>query len=114
MSLESKLANLTLGDESAVVAAINADGVEKTGFASSISAIGAKLESKDDEEVLAALALVKAVAEGATDAQPFVTECLASCKYRINCVYLPSRLPLNLILFPLEKVSNWPEQRTPQ
>jgi len=79
MSLESKLANLTLGDESAVVAGINADGVEKSGFASSISAIGGKLESKDDEEVLAALALVKAVAEGATDAQPFITECLASC-----------------------------------
>jgi len=79
MSLESKLANLTLGDESAVVTGINADGVEKTGFASSISAIGAKLESKDDNEVLAALALVKAVAEGAADAQPFIADCLASC-----------------------------------
>ena len=57
MSIESKLEKLSLGDESDIVAAINADGVEKSGFASGISALDAKIASKNDEEVLAALVL---------------------------------------------------------
>ena len=97
MSLESKLANLTLGDESAVVAGINADGVEKSGFASSISGLAAKIASKEDSDVLPALATIKAVAEGASDAQPFVKDCLSASKstwikvfrYRLNSVANP-------------------------
>ncbi len=64
MSLESKLANLSLGDETSVVEAIKADGVEKSGFASNVSALCAAIESGDADAQLAALATVKAVAEG--------------------------------------------------
>jgi len=78
MSLESKLANLSLGDEASVVEAINADGVEKSGFASNISGLIAKCGSKDEAEALAALATVKAVAEGAKDAEPFNIQCLGA------------------------------------
>ena len=79
MSLESKLANLSLGDETSVVEAIKAEGVEKSGYASNISAICAAIEGKDDDATLAALATVKAVAEGATEAEAFNKECLNSC-----------------------------------
>jgi len=79
MSLESKLANLSLGDEASVVEAIKAEGVEKSGFASNISALCAKIASKDDNESLAALATAKAVAEGAPEAEAFNKECLVEC-----------------------------------
>jgi len=79
MSLESKIANLSLGDEPSIVEAIKADGVEKSGFASNISALAAKCASKDDDEALAALATVKAVAEGAIEAEAFNKDCLTPC-----------------------------------
>jgi elongation factor 3 len=76
MSLESKLANLTLGDEASVVEAINADGVEKSGFASNIAGLIAKCASKDEAEALAGMATVKAVAAGAVAAEAFNIQCL--------------------------------------
>jgi len=76
MSLESKIANLSLGDEASVVAAIKADGVEKSGFASNISALVAKCASSDEAEALAAMATVKAVSEGAVEAEAFNIQCL--------------------------------------
>jgi len=76
MSLESKIANLSLGDEASVVAAIKADGVEKSGFASNISALVAKCASSDEAEALAAMATVKAVSEGAIEAEAFNIQCL--------------------------------------
>jgi len=79
MSLESKLLNLTIGDEPTVVEAIKAEGVEKSGFASNISALAAKCVSKKEDEALAALQTVKAVAEGASQACPFIKECLSGC-----------------------------------
>jgi len=78
MSLESKLANLSLGDETSVVEAIKAEGVNKSGFAANVSALCAAIEGKDDDATLAALATVKAVAEGAPEAQAFNKDCLAS------------------------------------
>ena len=84
MSLESKLSNLTIGDEPTVVEAIKAEGVEKSGFASNISALAAKCVSKEEDEALAALQTVKAVAEGASQACPFIKECLSGCKFKIK------------------------------
>lgn len=81
MSLESKLANLSLGDEASVVEAIKADGVEKSGFASGISALCAAIEGSDDAASTAALATVAAVAAGAPEAEAFTKETLAACKY---------------------------------
>lgn len=78
MSLESKLANLTLGDEASVVEAINADGVEKSGFASNIAGLIAKCASKDEAEALAGMATVKAVAAGAVAAEAFNIQCLGA------------------------------------
>ena len=80
MSLESKLASLSLGDESSVVEAINTEGVVKSGFAAGISALAAACASKDEEAALAALATVKAVAEGSPAADAFTKECLTACK----------------------------------
>jgi len=84
MSLESKIAGLTLGDEPSIVAAIKAEGVEKSGFASSISALAAKCVSKTDAEAIAALTTVKAVAEGAPEAECFNKECLNGCIEQAN------------------------------
>lgn len=78
MSLESKLANLSLGDEASVVEAINADGVEKSGFASNIAALIAKCASSDEAEALAGMATVKAVAEGAAGAEAFNIQSLSA------------------------------------
>jgi elongation factor 3 len=78
MSLESKLANLSLGDETSIVEAIKADGVEKSGFASNIAGLIAKCASKDEAEALAAMATVKAVAEGAVEAEAFNIQCLGA------------------------------------
>jgi hypothetical protein len=71
MSLESKLANLSLGDETSVVAAIKADGVKKSGFADNVVSLIAKVSSDNDDECLAALATIKAVAEEAPEAEAF-------------------------------------------
>jgi len=79
MSLESKLASLSLGDESSVVEAIKSEGVEKSGFTAGISALAAACGSKDEETALAALATVTAVAEGAPGADAFTKECLSAC-----------------------------------
>jgi len=79
MSLESKLANLSLGDEASVVEAIKADGVEKSGFASGLSALCAAIEGSDDAASTAALATVAAVAAGAPEAEAFTKETLAAC-----------------------------------
>jgi len=84
MSLEAKIAGLTLGDETSIVAAINADGVEKSGFASNISALAGKCVSTTDAVAIAALTTVKAVAEGAPTAQCFNKECLAGCIEQAN------------------------------
>jgi elongation factor 3 len=78
MSLESKLANLSLGDAASIVAAIKAEGVEKSGFASNISGLIAKCGSSDDAEALAAFATVKAIAEGAVEAEAFNAQCLST------------------------------------
>jgi elongation factor 3 len=78
MSLESKLANLTLGDAASIVATIKAEGVEKSGFASNISGLIAKCGSSDDAEALAAFATVQAVAEGAVEAEAFNAQCLST------------------------------------
>jgi len=84
MSLESKIAGLSLGDEPTIVAAIKAEGVEKSGFASSITALAAKCVSKTDVVAIAALTTVKAIAEEAPEAECFNKECLASCIEQAN------------------------------
>jgi len=78
MSLESKFIELSIGDEASVVEAIKADGVEKSGFASNIASLIAKCASKDEAEALAGFATVKAVAEGAVEAEAFNIMCLGA------------------------------------
>jgi len=79
MSLESKLASLSLGDETSLVEDVKSKGVEKSGLAANIDALAAKAESKTEAEALAGLALVKALAEGAPNAQAVTKHCLAAC-----------------------------------
>jgi elongation factor 3 len=79
MSIESKLENLSLGDEPSIVAAVKADGAEKSGLAAGIGALVAKCGSKDEAEALAALATAKALAEGAPEGEAFTKDCLAAC-----------------------------------
>jgi elongation factor 3 len=79
MSLESKLASLTLGDESSLVDLVKKDGVDKSGYASNVSVLAGRAESKDPTEAIAALTLVKALAEGAQDAQAVTQACLSAC-----------------------------------
>jgi elongation factor 3 len=77
--MEAKLAKLSLGDEPALVEDVKANGIEKSGLAKEIHALAAKAESKDEAEALAALALVKALATSAPDAQMATKQCLAAC-----------------------------------
>jgi elongation factor 3 len=79
MSIESKLEKLSLGDEPSLVEEVKKNGVEKSGLAASISTIAAKCESKDDDEAVAALTLVKALMEGAPEAQAVTKSCLYAC-----------------------------------
>jgi len=79
MSIESKLENLSLGDEPAIVEAVNADGVEKSGLASNIGALVAKCGSKDENEAIVAMKTAQALAEGAPEAYAFTKDCLVAC-----------------------------------
>ena len=79
MSIEAALEKLTLGDEPNLVEEVKKNGIEKSGLAAGISALAAKAESEDETEALAGLALVKALAEGAPDAQAATNSCLAAC-----------------------------------
>jgi len=78
MSLESKFDNLSLGDEASIIAQIKADGIEKSGFSSSIDVLVARCASKDEKEAIAALTLVKALAEGVPEAEALTKECLGA------------------------------------
>lgn len=79
MSLESQLASLSLGGESSLVDLIKKDGVEKSGYATNVTVLAAKAESKDPAEAIAALTAIKAIAENAPDAQAITKSCLAAC-----------------------------------
>jgi elongation factor 3 len=79
MSLESQLASLSLGGESSLVDLIKKDGVEKSGYATNVTILAAKAESKDLAEAIAALTAIKAIAENAPDAQAITKSCLAAC-----------------------------------
>jgi hypothetical protein len=80
MSLEQKLAALSLGDVDSVVATVVSEGVEKSGLAANISVLIARCGSKDETESIAAMKTVKALAEGAPTAQVFVIQCMEACK----------------------------------
>ena len=82
MSLEAKFAALSVDDSSAVVAAVKADGVQKSGLADNIATLAAKCASNDDAEALAALVTVKSLAEECPEAQAFTKECLLAGKCR--------------------------------
>ena len=79
MSIDDQFANLSLGDEPALLEAVKSKGVIASGLAANIHALAGKAESKDDAEAIAALTLIKVLAEGAPDAQAVVKLCLAAC-----------------------------------
>ena len=79
MSIEAQLANLSIGDESSLVADVKANGVDKSGLAANIHALAGKAESNDETEAIAALTLIKALAEDAPDAQAVTKLCLSAC-----------------------------------
>ena len=80
MSLESMFASLSIADAASVVEKIKADGIEKSGFVENIEALKAKAASPDEADALAGLTTVKAVAEGAPEAEAINKECLTACK----------------------------------
>lgn len=80
MSLEAKLANLTLNDVDAIVTAVQTEGVVKSGLADNIEVLVARCDSKDDNETMAALQTVLKLAENCPEAQAFTKECLGICK----------------------------------
>lgn len=81
MSLEAKLAALTIDDAPSVVETVKAEGPEKSGLAGNYETLVARCASKDEKEAIAALKTLKALAEGAPSAQVFTKECLAGCKF---------------------------------
>jgi hypothetical protein len=81
MSLEEKLAALTMDDVSAVVAAVQKDGVETSGLAANITVLAARCDSSDEAEALAAFKTVKQLAIECPQAQAFTKECLSACTF---------------------------------
>jgi len=118
-----KPTTLSLGDVSSLVESIKTQGVEKSGFAANVSDIAAKCASDNEEEALAAFATVKAVAEGAPEAEAFTKECLTVCLesvtkssvskaaeeaalaicQNINAFAIKSLLPIIFAQLPVEK-----------
>ncbi len=90
MSLEEKLANLTLGDDKIVVETVKKEGVEKSGLAANIEVLAARCASQDDNDALLALKTLKALVEQAPESHPFTKDCLTACKYyttRVACMF---------------------------
>jgi len=79
MSLEEKFASLSMDDVSSMIDGIKADGLEKSGLPESIVTLTARCASKDEAEALAALKLVKELAESVPNAQPFIKDSLGAC-----------------------------------
>jgi len=79
MSLEEKFASLSMDDVSSIIDAVKTDGVAKSGLPDSIVALTARCASKDDAEALAAMKVVKELAESVPTAQPFVKDTLGAC-----------------------------------
>lgn len=84
MSVAGKIEALTTDDVPAVLEAVKADGVEKSGLAANIEVLAARCDFKNDSEAIAALKLVKALAEEVPLSQAFTKECLAACINQIT------------------------------
>jgi len=80
MSLEAKLAQLSIDDATSVVDTVKAEGVDKSGFAANASVLAARCGSSTESEALAAMKTAKALAEGAPIAQAYLKESLGACK----------------------------------
>ena len=87
MSLEQKFAELKIDDINSVVETVKSEGIEKSGLGDNISILSARCGSSDDNEAIAALKTVKALAEGCIAAQAFTKECLGACKFMHLNVY---------------------------
>lgn len=79
MSIEEKLATLSLGDESSLAATVKSDGIEKSGLAPSIEGLAAKCGSGDEKEALAGMALARSLASDCPEAQALTKLCLGPC-----------------------------------
>jgi len=79
MSIEEKLATLSLGDESSLAASVKSDGIEKSGLAPSIEGLAAKCGSGDEKEALAGMALARSLASDCPEAQALTKLCLGPC-----------------------------------
>ena len=80
MSLEEKFSSLKIDDATSIVELVKSEGVEKSGLSTNVSILAARCGSSDDNEALAALATLKALAESVPMAQVFTKECFAACK----------------------------------
>ena len=85
MSLEAKFAALSVDDGPSIVAAVKADGVQKSGLADHILTLAAKCASNDDAEAIAAFKTTKALAEECPEAQAFTKECLLAGTLFCKC-----------------------------
>jgi hypothetical protein len=81
MSLEAKLAALTLDDVSSVVDIVKKEGAEKSGLAANISVLAARCDSADENEAIASLNTAKELAVQCPEVQAFVKDCLPACKF---------------------------------
>lgn len=93
MSIEAKLAELTIDDVGSIVDAVKKQGVEKSGLASNIDVLAARCVSNDDSEALAGLKTVKTLAEEAPEAQAFTKNCLTACKSITSCGFSSKPAP---------------------
>jgi hypothetical protein len=92
MALEAKFAELKIDDVSSIVDIVKKEGVEKSGLADNIAVLAARCDSSNDTEALAALKVVKTLAEECPETQAFTKECLAICKFKLDVFLFVSKI----------------------
>jgi len=80
MSLAAKFENITEAEVPAIVAAVKADGLKKSGLADNWEVLQARCGSDDEAQAVGAAKAVVALMTECPTSQIFVKECLGACK----------------------------------
>ena len=81
MSLAAKFDKISVDEIPAIVSAVKADGIKKSGLADNWEVLQARVGSKDEKESVAGCKAIVALMDEAPLSQIFVKQCLGACKF---------------------------------
>lgn len=81
MALAAKFDKITVDEIPAIVSAVKADGIIKSGLADNWEVLQARVGSNDDKEAIAGCKAIVALLDEAPLSQVFVKECLGACTF---------------------------------